>query len=104
MWVCAMTDLIFYGFIVSIVIYLVGTVILIVDIEKNYPELHEKLDGIGFFFSPFKQMDFLFWIITRRYMVGANKRFHKYDLYLANLILAIVLFVLWGGLSQKAIK
>jgi hypothetical protein len=99
-----MIDWLFYGFIISVVIYLVGTIILIADIGKNYPEFYEELDGLGFFFNLFKQMDFLFWIITRRYMVGTSKGFHKYDLYLGNLIVVIVLFILWGGLSQQSTR
>ena len=82
---------IFYAFIGTIIIHLVATPILIADIGGHYPDFHKRLDGDRVFFSPFKQLDLCWWIITRRHTAKTQKLLHRYDLYLANLILAVVL-------------
>ncbi len=81
---------IFYAFVATIIIHLVGTTVLIADIGENYPSFHKRLGGDRVFFSPFKQLDLCWWIVTRRYIAESRKVLHRYDLYLGNLVLAIV--------------
>lgn len=81
---------IFYIFIATIVVYIVGTPVLIADIGESYPDFCKRLGGNGVFFNPFKQLDLLWWIITRHYTADVGKRFHRYDLYLTNLVLVII--------------
>ena len=80
----------FYVFMATIIFHLIGTIALVTDIGEHYPEFYKRLNGYGVFFSPFKQLDLILWIVTRRYIANTDRVFHRYDLYLANLILALV--------------
>jgi hypothetical protein len=92
-------DWIFYALIATVVFYLVSTPILVANIGERFPEFHKSLGGDSVFFNPFKQLDLLWWIINRRYAVGSDRSFHRFDLYLANLALFVLLaiaFAVWG--------
>ena len=86
-------DWIFFAFIATLIIHLLGTPVLIADLEESYPEFHKSLGGSTVFFNPFKQLDLIWWTITRRYADATGKALHRYDLYLLNLALIILLGV-----------
>lgn len=83
-------DWTFYAFIATVVFHFVGTPILIADLRERYPEFHKSFGGGWVFFSPFKQLDLIWWAITRQYADATGKAFHRYDLYSLNLVLIIL--------------
>ena len=82
------------------VLHIVSTPILVADMATRHPECHRSIGGDKVFFSPFKQMDLLWWIITRQYAAKSNRSFHPYDLYLCNFSLCVMSFVTLAILTE----
>ena len=83
-------DWIFLAFIATVIFHFVGTPVLIADLKESDPEFYKRIGGGSVFFSPFKQLDLIWWAITRRYADATSRAFHRYDLYSLNLVLIIM--------------
>lgn len=64
------------------VCYLIGFVLVMIDVKNHYSETYKELGGDTVFFRPFKQLDFLLWIIIRKYARISGSNFHRYDIFL----------------------
>jgi hypothetical protein len=84
-------DWLFYAFLATVVVHIVATPILVADVAGSFPDFHKSLGGHGVLFKPFKQLDLIWWILTRQYSKTSKNGFHRYDLYLANLLLFAIL-------------
>jgi hypothetical protein len=74
----------------SIVLYMILGIIIVIDMKTRFPEEHNRLGGMSIFFNPFKQLDFLRFLFSRKYTAQGSSSLHKYDLFILNFIVLVV--------------
>jgi hypothetical protein len=86
----------------SVAAYLIGVPIVLSDIKANDKTTYGEL-GRNFFFNPFKQADFIIYIVSRRYAKDKMK-FHKYDFLLIVLVVLVLSLIGWNGAMLNVLK
>lgn len=91
-----MSDFFFLVLMLTVVLHILGTLVLVKDLETYDPEFYKSINGMGVFFNPIKQFELIAWIVTRKYLKSSDSVIHRYDLYLLNLAVFVVSFTLYG--------
>lgn len=80
----------FYIFMLSIALYIILGVFIVIDMKTRFPGEHNRLGGMSIFFNPFKQLDLLMFLLSRKYAAQGSGGIHKYDLFILNFIVLVV--------------
>ncbi len=87
-----MTEVCFYISMISLSLFLVGMVLIASEVTKKDKGVYEET-GQNILFNPFKQIDFLLYILARKYKNKSGRNFHVYDLMLLNIVIMVLSFI-----------
>jgi hypothetical protein len=79
-------------FLIGAILGVFINLFIIMDMKKRFPDFYKKIGGIQIL-NPYKQIDVLIFLLSRKYIVDQQKKFHIYDVFILNLIILLGLFV-----------
>ncbi len=88
-----MNDTVLMLFFVSLILHALIVVFIIIDMNKRFPDMHEKVGGVHIL-NPYKQIDVLIFLLRRKYVIDNENTFHPYDFFLLNLLVLTCSFIL----------
>ena len=77
-------------FMISVIAYLVAAPLVHRDLKNSDPAMYSEL-GAYFYLNPFRQLEFLWYIVTRKY-AQKHTGFHRYDLFLFIIVVFAISF------------
>ena len=95
-----MTDVCFYIFMISTSLFVVGMAIVASEVKMKDSGLYGETNH-PIYFNPFKQLDFLLYVITRKYIEKSDRKLHIYDLLLVNMIVLVLSFICFSGIFSE---
>lgn len=88
-----MIDYPIFIFIICGVLYFFISAFVVSDMKKEFPDYYKRFGGMNNI-NPIKQVDLFVFLILRKYLDGCDNKFHKYDVFVFNLIIWLLSFIL----------